>query len=114
MRPPRYRFPNEVRDTTRAAASRMVRDGEIARTPDDLAAWIARTPEAREPLENGGYGSEFTAEDLFPLLQVFVAQAGGAAAEPEAPPRRSGPPWRMGLVLVLLVLLLVALVIGLR
>lgn len=112
MRPPRYRFPDEVRDTTRAAASRMVRDGDIARTPEDLEAWIAREPEVRETLENGGYGREFTAHDLFPLLQVMVAQAGGPAPEPDAPARSSTRPWLVGLVL--LVLLVIALVIGTR
>lgn len=114
MRPPRYMFPNEVRDTTRAAAARMVRDGDIARTPEDLDAWIAREPEARASLENGGYGREFTAHDLFPLLQVMVTQAGGPAPEPDAPPRSSRPPWLVGLVVVLLVLLLVVLVMGMR
>jgi hypothetical protein len=106
MRPPRYMFPNEVRDTTRAAAARMVRDGDIARTPEDLDAWIAREPEARASLENGGYGREFTAHDLFPLLQVMVTQAGGPAPEPDAPPRSSRPPWLVGLVVVVLVLVL--------
>ena len=92
----------------------MVRDGEIARTPEDLDVWIAKAPEVRESLENGGYGREFTAHDLFPLLQVMVAQAGGPAPEPDAPPRSSTRPWLVGLVLALLVLLLIALVIGMR
>ena len=114
MRPPRYRFPNEVRDATRAAASRMVRDGDIARTPEDLDAWIARAPDVREPLESGGYGKEFTAEDLLPLLQVMVERAGGPAPAPDTPPRSSRRPWLVGLAVVLLVLLVVAVVMGTR
>lgn len=112
MRPPRYRFPNEVRETTRTIASRMVGDGDIARTPQDLEAWIARAPDVREPLESGGYGREFTADDLFPLLQVFVEKAGGPAPAPDAPPRSSRRPWYVGLAVVLLVLILVALAMG--
>ena len=114
MRPPRYQFPNEVRETTRAMAARMVGDGTIAQTPEELDAWIARSPDARGPLENGGYGQEFTADDLFPLLQVFVVRAGGPAPEPDPPPRSSGRAWRVGLVVAVLVALVVALVIGMR
>lgn len=114
MRPPRYQFPNEVRDTTRAIASRMVRDGAIARTPEALDAWIAQAPDARESLESGGYGREFTSGDLFPLLQVFVAQAGGPAPEPDTPPRSSRRPWVMGGVAALVILLVVAVVMAMR
>ncbi len=116
MRPSRYRFPNEVRETTRAMASRMVRDGTTARTPEELDAWISRTPDVRESLESGGYGAEFTADDLFPLLQVFVAQAGGtppSAPAADAPPRFSQKRWLLALaasvaVAIVLGLLLVA------
>jgi hypothetical protein len=112
MRPPRYRFPDEVRTTTRTIASRMVREGAIARTPEELDAWIAREPEVRQSLENGGFGREFTSHDLFPLVQVFVVQAGGSAPKPEAPPRPSRRPWLVGaLVLVLVLLVLAAMVI---
>ncbi len=112
MRPPRYRFPDEVRDTTRAIASRMVREGTIAGTPEELDAWISQAPEVRQPLENGGFGREFTSHDLFPLLQVFVAQAGGPPPKPDAPPRPSRRPWLVGaLVLVLVFLVLAAVVI---
>jgi hypothetical protein len=85
MRPPRYRFPDEVRSTTRSMAARMVREGTAADTPGALDAWIAERPEVREPLERGGYGSRFTAEDLHPLLVVFLAQAGVPPAAADAP-----------------------------
>lgn len=111
MRPPRYQFPNEVRETTRAMASRMVGDGTIARTPEELDAWIARAPDARGPLENGGYGTQFTADDLFPLLQVFVTQAGGPAPTPDAPPRPSSRPFLVAAALAAVVILVVIVVV---
>src|SRR5690606_1149846 len=77
MRAPRYRFPDEVRAATRAMASRMVQQGTVARTPEQLAVWIAERTPVRESLQRGGYETAFTAEDLFPLLAVFVEQAGG-------------------------------------
>jgi hypothetical protein len=86
MRAPRYRFPEQVRSTTRGIADRMVRNGDIAETPEELDAWLSQEPETRDVLQRGGYGSAFTADDLFPLLQVFVGQLGGPvpAAEPAA------------------------------
>ena len=88
MRPPRYRFPNEVRTTARGIASRMVQGDAIAQTPEELDAWISGHPDVLSSLERGGYRSAFGAGDLFPLLLVFVVQAGGSApaAEPPAPP----------------------------
>ena len=108
MRAPRYRFPDEVRSTTRAMASRMVHDGTIARTPEELDAWIAREGGVREPLERGGYGTAFTAHDLLPLLHVFVAKAGGPAprADEPAPSPSGGRNRVVGLVLVLIAALL--------
>ena len=41
MRPPRYHFPDEVRSATREMAARSVRAGTVARTPDELDAWLA-------------------------------------------------------------------------
>ena len=102
MRGPRYQFPNEVRSTTRAMAARMVQGGQIADTPEQLEEWIAREVDVRETLEDGGYGTEFTAHDLFPLLQVFITHAGGPAPVTE-PPARTYPRWlpRVGALLAL-------------
>jgi hypothetical protein len=111
MRPPRYQFPNEVRETTRTMASRMVGEGTIARTPEELDAWIAQAPDARGPLENGGYGREFTAADLFPLLQVFVTQAGGPAPTPDAPPRPSRRPLLVAAALAVIILVVIVVVL---
>ncbi len=95
MRPPRYRFPDEVRNTTRAMASRMVEEGSVVATDDELEGWIAERPEYREPLERGGYGEKFGADDLLPLLHVFVGAAGGAPPRPagEAPANASRGRW---------------------
>ena len=84
MRDPRYRFSDEVRAATRAVALRMMHAGTVAASPEALGAWIARTDDLRETLTNGGYGSAFTADDLFPLFQGYVAKATTAA------PARSG------------------------
>jgi ferric-dicitrate binding protein FerR (iron transport regulator) len=111
MRPPRYRFPDEVRSTTRGIASQMLREGTVARTPEDFERWIAQHPEVRETLETGGYGTAFTAEDLFPLLEVFVTRAAGAASEAEAPLRFSRVHWlAAGLLLLVLGAVLLLLV----
>jgi hypothetical protein len=84
MRPPRYHFPDEVRTATREMAARSVRDGTVARTPEELDGWILQAPEVREPLERGGYTTEFTASDLFPLYVVMVEKAGGPSPQPAA------------------------------
>jgi hypothetical protein len=115
MRPPRFRFPDEVRSTTRVMASRMVRDGTVPQTPEELDAWIAGEPDVREPLVHGGYGDRFNAEDLFPLLQGSVQKAGGPPPEAAVAPPASGRRWPVGLLiaLVVAVLLLVAVRIAL-
>lgn len=122
MRGPRYRFPDEVRSTTRTMASRMVEDGTIPQTPEQLDTWISQRPEVREALASGGYNTEFTAHDLFPLLRAMIARAGGPAPEAvaraggsaptdDAPPRASNSRWLMVLLLVVvLVVLLLAVV----
>ena len=95
MRPPRYHFPDEVRTATREMATRSVRDGTVARTPEELDAWILQAQDVREPLERGGYTTEFTASDLFPLYAVMVEKAGGAAPQAAAaPPSRTR--WSVG------------------
>jgi hypothetical protein len=111
MRPPRYRFPDEVRSTTRSIASRMLQEGTVAQIPEDLERWIAQRPEVRESLESGGYSTAFTAEDLFPLLQVFVTQAGVPAPEVDDVPHRSSTVrWLVvGLLLLALVVVLLLL-----
>ena len=111
MRAPRYRFPDEVRSTTRIIASRMVDGGTTARTPEELDAWISGAPDLRATLQRGGYGSAFTAHDLFPLLEVFVAKAGGSPSRVEAPTRSAKVLW-WGFLLVLLVALLLAFAAG--
>lgn len=111
MRPPRYQFPNEVREAARTIAVRMVREGTIARTPEELDAWISRAPDVRESLEHGGYGQQFTSHDLFPLFQVFVEKAGGPAPEPDAPPPSSPKKWvwiAAGVLALVVLLFLIA------
>lgn len=114
MRAPRYRFPDEVRSTTRAMASRMVEDGTIPQTPEQLETWISQTPDVSESLEKSGYNTAFTAHDLFPLLQAMTARAGGSPPETVAkaagsapkilaPSRSSSSRWLVVLLLVLVV-----------
>lgn len=74
MRDPRYRFSDDVRATTRGIALRMIRSGTVAASPEALGEWIAETDDVRERLTKGGYGSAFSADDLFPLVQGFVAK----------------------------------------
>ncbi len=109
MRAPRYRFPDEVRSTTRRMAARMIDERTVAGSPEELDAWISRAPEIREPLERGGYGTAFTAHDLFPLLQAMLGPAGRPPSAGDPPRRASPSPWLVG-SLVLLVLILLALV----
>lgn len=107
MRPPRYRFPDEVRSAIRTIATRMVQDGNIARTPEELEEWVAREPAIRETLEDGGYGEEFTAEDMLPLVHVFVVQAGGPDLNaPAAPPPKPNR-WLIPVVIAVIVLVFV-------
>jgi hypothetical protein len=107
MRPPRYRFPDSVRTTTRSIASRMIQTGEVASTPEELDAWITRNPEEHASLKGGGYGTEFDAQDLFPLLQAMIGHQQQSTAQP-APslPGRSPLLWGGGIVLLLLILFL--------
>jgi hypothetical protein len=114
MRPPRYHFPDEVRTATREMAARSVRDGTVARTPEELDGWILQAPDVREPLERGGYTTEFTAGDLFPLYAVMVERAGGPGLQDAAAaPARTR--WSVGMiaVVVLAIAAIIALVLAL-
>ena len=108
MREPRYRFSDDVRATTRAIALRMVHAGAVAATPEELATWIASTDDIRERLTKGGYGSRFSAADLFPLFQGFVAKATKAAPRPTKAPRRRV--W-IGLAVAVAIVVLVTVVV---
>lgn len=105
MRPPRHRFSDEVRSTTRSAAATMVREGSVARTPEQLSAWISSHPDAKRSLESDGYGSVFGSEDLFPLLQVFVEKSGGSMSAPVASKWGPTPAWIAAIALVVAVVL---------
>jgi hypothetical protein len=115
QRPPRYRFPNEVRETTRAMAAEMVREGSIPADPAALDAWIAAHPEHRGSLAAGGYGERFTGEDLLPLLDVFIVQSGGTPRQADAEPEPTGgrSPIVLGAAAAGLVILLILLVMSL-
>lgn len=116
MRPPRYRFPDEVRSTTRTIAARMVDEGTIAQTPEELDTWISQRPEVQHSLQKGGYNTAFSSHDLFPLLQVLVEKAGGPAPEADVPPRSARGRWLVGglLLVVVIVILLLAVATGAR
>lgn len=102
MRDARYRFSDDVRATTRAIALRMIHAGTVATSAEALDAWIARTDDVRERLTSGGYGTRFTADDLFPLLQGFVARATAATPSPAAAGR---PKWLwIGVIVVAVVI----------
>lgn len=109
MRGPRYKFPDEVRAATRTMASRMVQEGTIAQTPEALEVWISERTQVREVLERGGYSTAFNAQDLFPLLEVFIEQAG--APTPRAEPLPPTPNLVVRAALVVGILLVVAAVV---
>jgi hypothetical protein len=111
MRAPRFRFPDEVRSTTRDIASRMLLEGTVPATPEELDEWITRRPEVREPLKAGGYDTAFSAEDLFPLLQVFVGRAEGPSQGTVAARRSFDRRWLVGGLLLLLLVVLIAILL---
>lgn len=114
MRAPRYRFPDEVRDATRSIAIQMVREDRMARGPADLDAWLTASPEMHTTMQRGGYGTAFTADDLYPLLQVMMTKAGGQAPVVSGAERSSprGMVVRMALLLlILLIAMIVAVVV---
>ena len=106
MRAPRYRFPDEVRDATRTTAIRMVRENRMARGPADLDAWLTANPELHATMQSGGYGTAFSADDLYPLLQVMMTNAGGQAPVASAPQRSTSRGMMVGMALLLLILLI--------
>jgi hypothetical protein len=110
MREPRYRFSDAIRATTRAIALRMMHAGEIAASPQELREWIDRTEDVRERLAVGGYGQEFSADDLFPLFQGAVARATAAKAGEAKPdsPRRF--PMRMMVIVAAIVVAVIVIV----
>lgn len=108
MRDPRYRFSDDVRATTRAIALRMIHAGTVAGSPEELEAWIAHTDDVRERLTIGGYGTAFTAADLFPLFQGFVAKATATTPAPAAA-RPARWPW-IGLIVVAAIVVIVILI----
>jgi hypothetical protein len=116
MRAPRYQFPGSVREATRDIAARMVRDGSVAHSPEELDAWIAGAPDVGATLTKGGYGTQFSSADLLPLLQVFIAKAGGPPPPSEVPPPAAkGRGLSTGVLAaagILIVLVLVALAMG--
>jgi hypothetical protein len=96
-------------------AARSVRAGTVARTPEELDAWILQAPDVREPLEHGGYTTEFTASDLFPLYEVMVQKAGGPApgAAATAPSRTGWSVGKLAAVALVITVIVVALVLAL-
>jgi hypothetical protein len=115
MRAPRYQFPESVREATRSMASRMVRSDTVARSPDELDAWIAGAPDIGATLTKGGYGTAFDSADLLPLLQVLIVKAGGAppASDVSTPPTRNRRSAGVAVALAVVVaLVLIALATG--
>jgi hypothetical protein len=96
-------------------AARSVRAGTVAGTPEELDAWILQAPDVREPLERGGYTTEFTAGDLFPLYEGMVQKAGGPAprAATAAPSRTRWSVGKLATVALAIVVAVVALVLAL-
>jgi hypothetical protein len=107
MRAPRYRFPDEVRTATRDIASRMLAEDAISATPEELDSWLSDAPDIRETLERGGYGTAFTSQDLFPLLQAFIARRRGSPRVAAVPARSSTRWWLLGLFVALLAVFVV-------
>ena len=112
MREARYRFSDAVRATTRAIALRMIHAGEIAASPQELREWIERTDDVRERLTQGGYGSAFSAEDLFPLFQGFVARA--TAVDPSPVRSRASRRLSKRLIVVIVAIVIAVVVVGIR
>jgi hypothetical protein len=110
MRDPRYRFSDDVRAATRALALRMLHAKTVASSSEELHAWIVRTEDLREKLTKGGYGSAFTADDLFPLFQGFVAKASTPTpSRSKSAPARSA--W-VAIIVIVVVLIVVGVIVA--
>jgi hypothetical protein len=106
MRDPRYRFSDNVRSATRAIALRMIHAETVASSSEELHAWIMRTEDLREKLTIGGYGSDFSSDDLFPLFQSFVAKATAPVSRPKV-----ASAWRVRWIVIAVVATVVAVLI---
>ncbi|CAN5794324.1 hypothetical protein BH23GEM6_BH23GEM6_01940 [soil metagenome] len=85
----------------------MKQEGTISRTPEELDAWISTRPEVQDALQKGGYGQAFNADDLLPLLHVFIGPE-HLTSPPDAGSQRSSSPllWGGALLVFLIVALL--------
>lgn len=91
-------------------AAQMVREDRVARGPPDLDAWLTSNPELHVTMQRGGYGTEFSADDLYPLLQVMMTNAAGQAPVASAPQRSTPRGMIVGMALLLLILLIAMIV----
>lgn len=111
MRPPRHRFSDRVRSITRSIAGAMVKEGGVARTPQELEDWISRRPDLRRQLEEDGYDEAFSASDLFPLLTAMAGQPVEPVVPASTTPRVPRPALVAGGALIVAVV--IGVVIGL-
>lgn len=87
----------------------MIHAREIASSPEELSDWIARTDDVRERLTQAGYGDAFSAGDLYPLFEGFLARA--TAATPTPASVRPGLPRRLSTRAIVVVVAVVAAVV---
>jgi hypothetical protein len=104
MRDPRFRFGDDVRAATKEMSGRMAERGSAPQNGDELEWWITANPDIHQRLAQGGYGKEFNAEDLLPLLHVFLAQRQPAPAAVRHPTAAFSWPLVAGLLLLLVLL----------
>ncbi|HEX6158563.1 MAG TPA: hypothetical protein VF111_00255 [Thermoanaerobaculia bacterium] len=105
MRPPRHRFSNDVRATTRAIGSQLASAGaDPVDSAAQLDAWIARNDDIRERLTRHGYGTAFTAEDLFPLFEAHALKASPTASRRAPTPSPRAATWRRVVILAAVVI----------
>ena len=85
----------------------MSAEGTVPAAPAELDEWLTRNPDLQERLVTGGYGTKFTADDLYPLLIVFMGGAPASRANAPATAATSKSRW-MVIALVVLVVLVIA------